>query len=171
MSISCRLRRSNDMKTLIATTLILTLRAQAALLDLTPGGFNENDLPPIFIWLITTQNQVAGGNFFDQNNPKNFTWSPYEPLGADNFTVIRTGIQSALVGWHLQGTQYGCQFVLIEGQNGFANIYASDALQTTHDIGFTWDGSWIQGIVFYGPGPFLHLNHPIKTWIERQTTQ
>jgi hypothetical protein len=152
------------MKTIIASTLILAMRAQAALLDLTPGGFSELNPPQIFWWLVQTQNQVAGGNFFDQSNPKNFTWSPYEPLGADNFTVIRTGIQSALVGWHLQGTQYGCQFVLIEGQNGFANIYASDALQMIHDIGFIWDGAPPIGIVFYGPGPFLHLNHPMKTW-------
>lgn len=156
------------MKHLFLIILFSATVARAQLINLTPGGFNENNAPAIFYWLLNTQNQVAGGNFFDPDSPKTFTWSPFEPLGERNFFVIRTDVRRAMVGWHLNNTPYTAQYVLVEGENGYANIYQSDNFQVTHNAGHVLNGSPIQAIIFYGSGPFMKLNQPMKTWIQRK---
>jgi hypothetical protein len=98
---------------------LLASSAHAALVDLTPGGFSENSPPPIFLWLIETQTQIAGANIINNQ----VVWSPFEPLGPQQFSISPFGA-NAFVSWNTFGTGYVCQYVLVEGNNGRANIYA-----------------------------------------------
>jgi len=160
-------RRMKLLSAISVMTLAMSA-TNAALLDVTPGGFSELYPPQVFYWLLGTHPQVAGGNFFDPDQPKLFTWSPYEPLGQANFTVARTSYTGAFVSWNLAGTDYGAQFVLVEGILYEANIYASDSWQDIYDSGFINNRSSLQAIIFYGPAQFCVQGGPMKTAIEKQ---
>jgi hypothetical protein len=90
--------------------------------------------------------QIAGANIIDNK----VEWSPFEPLGPKQFSIIPFGTK-AVITWDTVGTGYAFEWLLIEGNNGRANIYGR-----TEDIpvgmGFvTIDKvSEIQAIIFYG---------------------
>jgi hypothetical protein len=99
------------------------------------------------VWLLTTQTQIAGANIIDNQ----VEWSPFEPLGPDQFSIIPFGTK-AVVTWNLFGTGYEFQYLLLEAHGGNANIYA---LPTSHlPVGMGYvvidNLSDIQAIIFYG---------------------
>jgi hypothetical protein len=134
------------MKTKLLLLAFLASNAHAALVDLTPGGFSKNKPPPVWVWLLTTQSQIAGANIINNQ----VEWSPFEPLGPKQFSIIPFGAK-AVITWDTVGTGYSFQFLLLEGNNGRANIYGR-----TDDIpvglGFVTIDiiSEIQAITFYG---------------------
>jgi hypothetical protein len=54
------------MKTRLVLIMVALLAGNVAhgLIDMTPGGFSANNRPPIWVWLVTTQTQIAGVNIF-----------------------------------------------------------------------------------------------------------
>jgi hypothetical protein len=106
------------MKTKLLLIALLASSAHASLIDLTPGGFSKGNPPPIWVWLVGTQNQIAGANIIDNQ----VTWSPFEPLGPKQFSIIPFGTK-AVITWDTIGTDYSFQYLLLEGNNGHANIY------------------------------------------------
>jgi hypothetical protein len=136
------------MKTKLILIALLASSAHASLVDLTPGGFSKSNPPAIWIWLLETQMQIAGANIVDNQ----VEWSPFEPLGPKQFSINPFGT-NAFVSWNTIGTGYVCQYVLVEGNNARANIYA---LPSFHPgpigMGMTPidSRSTIQAIIFYG---------------------
>ncbi|HEV3100143.1 MAG TPA: hypothetical protein VGY75_10570 [Candidatus Udaeobacter sp.] len=136
------------MKTKLLLIALLVSGAHAALVDLTPGGFSENNAPPVFFWLLNTQMQIAGANI----SGNQVTWSPFEPLGANQFSIAPFGT-NAFVSWNTLGTGYVCQYVLVESNTDRANIYAVSAIHPGPvGMGMTPidSRSTIQAIIFYG---------------------
>ena len=134
------------MKTKLLLFALLASSAHAALIDLTPGGFSKNKPPPIWVWLVGTQTQIAGANI--TNNQ--VTWSPFEPLGPDQFSIIPFTIK-AVITWDTVGTGYSFQYILLEGNNGRANIYGrTDDLPVGMGFVRIDDFSEVQAIIFYG---------------------
>jgi hypothetical protein len=135
------------MKTKLLLTALLASSAHAALVDLTPGGFSELNPPPVWVWLVTTQTQIAGANI--ANNQ--VTWSPFEPLGPNQFSIIPFGTK-AIVTWNTLGTGYVLEYVLLEANNDNANIYAPASSHLPVGMGYVVIDNFsnIQGITFYG---------------------
>jgi hypothetical protein len=108
------------MLTLLATSTL----AHATLIDLTPGGFSVNNPPPAYLqflkqWLKPATFLIPGANI----NGSQVDWSPFCLFGPANFSIDSHGT-NALVGWNLADTNgYIMQYVLVEGQGGFDNLY------------------------------------------------
>jgi hypothetical protein len=141
------------MKTSLAILLISITSALGTLIDLTPGGFNENNPPPIFFSLLNNEQIVAGANI----DGTSVVWSPFTLFGPANFSIQITDVQSgsASVSWNLTGTPYQSFFVLLEGANGsgLANIYESTPAFLQTDSGFITDFAQVQAITFFATVP------------------
>jgi hypothetical protein len=138
------------MLTLLATSTL----AHATLIDLTPGGFSVNNPPPAYLqflkqWLKPATFLIAGANI----NGSQVDWSPFCLFGPANFS-IDSQRTNALVGWNLADTNgYFMQYVLVEGQGGFDNLYGITGQSFRFNgMGFvTIDGQIpFQAIVFFG---------------------
>jgi hypothetical protein len=136
-------------KLIIIIGLLATANSShATLIDLTPGGFHEGDLSPVFVNLILHNSQIAGANI-DGNSVH---WSQFEPFGSNEFSIIPLG-PNALISWDLSLTDgYMFQYLLLEGVNDQANIYRVPGAQFIDGTAYvTVDNfSMIQAIIFYG---------------------
>jgi hypothetical protein len=108
------------MKTKIITLLIATASvAHANLIDLTPGGFDPNNPPQVYIdWVNNNYNQNAFGIAYENLNG----WVPgflQPPL----FTSTSLGDSTATLSWNLIGTPYSFGWLFVGGPNGLVNMY------------------------------------------------
>jgi hypothetical protein len=95
-----------EMKTklTILALCVSALTAQADLIDLTPGGFAWNNLPPVFEQFLQRWNHgstmiIAGANI----DGTTVNWSPFCIFGPDNFGIDPQGV-NANVTWNLTNT-------------------------------------------------------------------
>jgi hypothetical protein len=129
----------------------------ATLIDLTPGGFAWNNLPPVFERFLRDWNRttilIAGTNI--SGNTVN--WSPFTLFGPDNFSIEAQG-PNANVGWNLTDTGgYFMQYIWVTGTVDSSQI--TDHLYRVSGQFFRFDGSGlvtidgqlpISSILFFG---------------------
>jgi hypothetical protein len=143
-------KTENKMKKLIVMLAVLVAAsAQATLKDETPGGFTT-DNPPLLYGRVLHIQQLAGANIFGSQ----VVWSPFEPFGPNQFSIITNGINGT-VSWNLTQTDgFFLQYVLLEGVAGARDhIYAARAgLERIQGDGFVTidDATQIQAIIFFG---------------------
>ncbi len=144
------------MKTKIVILLCaLVGTVHATLIDLTPDGFSYLDPWPTVVsnffgdYGLGLQN-LAGANIVN-NQP---VWSPFTIFGNDHFSLEMNALGTgADVSWDLTGTQYHLRFVLAEGSDYLAHLYAVRGRELFEGDGFvTIDGTTriTGGITFAG---------------------
>jgi hypothetical protein len=139
---------------LITLIILATISiARANLIDLTPGGFNYANIPPVVDNFFRDYglglHNIAGANIIN-NQP---VWSPFTIFGDDHFDITMNAQGTgANVGWDLSTTPIHLRFILIEGQDLFAHLYAPVGKELfVGDGPITIDGNHsILGITFAG---------------------
>src|SRR6266478_5901525 len=112
------------MKTKLAILLIaMASVAHANLIDLTPGGFLSQGVPPpVVLDFLQRVNNTTFAIADATINGGNVTWISGFPLGADNMTVIPNGTD-ALLSWSLTDTGgYSLHFLWVLG-SARINLY------------------------------------------------
>lgn len=135
----------NTMKTKIVILLCaLAGTVHATLIDLTPDGFSYLDPWPTVVSNFFGQftlglHDIAGANIVN-NQP---VWSPFTIFGDDHFSLTMNAAGTgADVSWDLTGTQYHLRFILAEGSDYLAHLYAVRGQELFAGDGFiTIDGS------------------------------
>jgi hypothetical protein len=134
-------------KLIVMLAVSLAASAQATLIDETPGGFNVNNAPPLFFQVLDLP-QLAGANI----NGTQVIWSPFEPFGPNEFSIITNGIDAS-VSWDLTSTNgFFLQYVLLEGIAGIDHIYRASPPERFEGSGFVSidEFTHIQAIIFFG---------------------
>jgi hypothetical protein len=145
-------------KLAILALILSAATSQANLIDLTPGGFAWNNLPPVFEdflqrWIHNSTTLIAGANI----DGTQVDWSPYTLFGPDNFGIDLLQ-PNANVSWNLTDTSgYFMQYIWITGSGDPSQI--TDHLYAVSGQFFRYDGNGfvtidglnpITSIVFFG---------------------
>lgn len=107
----------------IGALLVSAATSQANLIDLTPGGFAWNNLPPVFEQFLQRWNHgdtliIAGANI----DGTTVDWSPFCIFGPDNFG-INPQQPNANVTWNLTDTSgYFLQYIWVTGNGDPSQI-------------------------------------------------
>lgn len=93
---------------------VLVGQAQASLIDLTPGGYNENSPPPV-VNQFWDQFFISGMNFIAGAVVRNgqIQWSPFTVFGSANFNLTMNG-PNGVAGWDILGTGYRVRYVWVQ---------------------------------------------------------
>ena len=152
--------KMKTMKTKLAILVLILSAAtsQANLIDLTPGGFAWNNLPPVFEQFLQRWNHgdtliIAGANI----NGTTVNWSPFTLFGPPNFG-INPQQPNANVTWNLTDTSgYFMQYIWVTGSGGSSQITDNLYGVTGNPFRFEGDGlvtinglNPITSIVFLG---------------------
>lgn len=156
------------MKTrIIILLLALTTGARATLIDLTPGGFDVGTFPPPFLEFLRQQASHTL-LFYDSMSavPYTINGTTYPGGWVSQFGILNGGtyffchidqsgpVPETTISWDFTGTDFFLKDVLVEGNNGWANLYRVSNPRLPAEGSVTIDGVLdIYQIAFYGINP------------------
>jgi opacity protein-like surface antigen len=144
----------------VSVALLATSAAHANLIDLTPGGWAWDNIPPVVQQFFQQWNHgqtliIAGANV----NGTQVDWSPFTLFGAANFSIEPLS-QDANVGWNLTNTNgYFMQYIWVTGMGGPDQI--TDNLYGVRGQSFCFEGTrlvTINGVLPISSIVFLGTN-------------
>jgi hypothetical protein len=132
--------------------LALTATARANLIDVTPGGYDPRNLPPVVVQWEQQIGQSIFGIAYAQINNVGYWYSGYLQPPFVSITVM--GEPTATLGWNLTGTQFSVAWIVLNGPNGLSNLYQVTSPDQIFDLSalITIDGETpITTLALFGP--------------------
>jgi hypothetical protein len=110
------------MKTKIITLLLaLTATVRANLIDLTPGGYDPLNPPPVVVLWQQQINQTIFGIAYAQINNVGYWYPGY--LQPPFVSINVMGQPTATLAWNLTGGPFSVAWIGLNGPSGLSNLY------------------------------------------------
>ena len=141
------------MKTKILILLLaLTATARANLIDLTPGGYDPLNPPPVVVQWEQQIGQTIFGIVYAQINNPGYWYPGY--LQPPLVSIDTMGQPTAALSWNLTGTPFSVAWIGLNGPNGLSNLYQVTSPDQIFDLSalVTLDGETpIVTLALFGP--------------------